>query len=108
MKYYALHGLPYSPGETGWVLIVDGASPAIEPQAITVQDVVGDLSASVKDEDVLEGMLFVVRTSTESMIGALETGNVAASKHDGEPSPADRLLQLGEELAQSFPPSANR
>ena len=93
-EYFALAGSGYSPGETGWLLILSGRPEMIPPQPLTAIDVVGDLESMGVDA-ARETVAFF----TEEMVSALEAGDVAPPRHDDEPDAQRRLQQLRDELA---------
>jgi hypothetical protein len=92
--YFADFGPDYSPGETGWVLVLTGTPEPVAPQAVSAMDVVGDFESM--DIDVGRD---TVAFFTQQMITALEAGQVAPQRHDGEPDAETRLAELKRELA---------
>ena len=102
IKYFALHGAEYSPGEFGWLAVFERFEDEVSPTPISVADVLDDLDRLVSDPEVRDGMRFVAKTGTEAMIDALEAGKVAPTKYEGEPSAEARLDGLRSELAAAF------
>jgi hypothetical protein len=94
LDYFANFGPGYSPSETGWVLVLTGTPEPVAPQAVSAMDVVADFEPLAIDVG-----LDTVGFFTEQMIAALEAGQVASQRHDGEPDADTRLAQLKKELA---------
>jgi hypothetical protein len=92
--YFAYCGRDYSPGETGWVLVLSGTPTPIDPQALSALQVVEDLE-SMGVDTARDSVGFF----TEQMVRAVEAGEVAPCRHDGEPDAPARLGQLRRELA---------
>jgi hypothetical protein len=92
--YFAYSGPDYSPGETGWVLVLTGTPEPVAPQAVSAMHVVGDFESM----DINVGR-DTVGFFTKQMIAALEAGQVAPQRHDGEPDAETRRAQLKRELA---------
>lgn len=101
MRYYAFAGNDYSPGETGWVLVVEGGPHLLDPQAITIAEVMGDLEVTVPPDD-LPAIREILRIKSEEMIEALERGEVAPTQRDDEPSAVERLDQLRADFRTVF------
>jgi hypothetical protein len=92
--YFADFGPDYSPGETGWVLVLTGTPEPVAPQAVSAMDVVGDFEPMAIDVG-----RDTVGFFTGQMIAALEAGRVAPQRYDGEPDAETRLAELKRELA---------
>lgn len=69
-RYFAARGQDFSPSQVGWVLVVTGLEPPIDPQAITVREAIDDLESMVAgDRSPREAVQFF----TELMIEDLES-----------------------------------
>lgn len=91
--YYAVMGPEFSAPETGWVLtLVRPPEPII--QALTVEEVVGDIRAMMPGN---EAFLGTVMALTKSMIKSLD-----ARAHEGEEF-RKRAAALRREYAKAFP-----
>lgn len=98
-SHFAFRGSAYSPGETGWVLVIDNAPEAIDPQALSAAEVLGDLRSMMPSDSSVPVM---VEHFTDEMISALERGDAAPARHADEPDAAERLDQLREERRAAF------
>jgi len=95
--YMACSGRRFVPQEIGWILLVEGSRTPIEPQMLTVEEVVGDLKAMLPDD---ESHLGLVEPMTRWMISDLREGRHAPASVE---SVERRLSDLESEYERAFP-----
>lgn len=95
--YTPYHGDEYSPGETGWILIITGTRE-LDPQPVSLIDMLGDFDSMGLAETTAPELAILL---TEEIAESLRTGHVAAKKHGNEPTAAQRLSQIEAELAEA-------
>ena len=67
-RYFAVRGREFSPSQVGWVLVVTGLEPPIDPQAITVKEAVGDLESMMAgDRSPREAVQFLTELMIEDL-----------------------------------------
>jgi hypothetical protein len=102
-RYYAVTGPEFSAAETGWVLTIarPGESEPVV-QALSVEEVAGDLQAMMPEEGTHDA---VVKVLTIGMITSLEN-RVLEGQGPAEVTDAlrERAAELRRELDEAFPP----
>lgn len=95
--YIPCYGDQYSPGETGWILTMTGPR-ALDPQPVGLADMLGDFDVMGLAETTAPEVAIIF---TAEIAANLRAGNVAAKKHEEEPTAAQRLAQIEAELAEA-------
>jgi hypothetical protein len=101
MTYHAVYGPEYSAPETGWVLVVTGRPEPMDPQALPVEEVVGDLRAMMPDDQSSLGAVVVF---TKAMLESLGERVVELeAKGEDASEPRRRADELRAELEKALP-----